>query len=240
MTKKKHAFSTTLMVVDAKEDAVHSDMVVIDRLKKLPTADRLNAIRTTFNLSDDIAKRIVDNNLYIALIEASSLINNTAETSDEVTTLRAASGKNINHYLITKMVEKYEILIALFALQLSSFGQKEILAELQTSRRSANTIKAIFQPQITAYVKALENTRNENSAAIPQDASIAVRLYALSEMIKNIPEIYTKVSTGRWFNNLRVVIEMAQQCQVPINKIDKETIQKIYQQTKILEEGNQL
>lgn len=240
MTKKKHAFSTTLMVVDAKEDAVHSDMVVIDRLKKLPTVDRLNAIKSTFNLSDDVAKRIVDNNLYIALIEASSLINNTAESSDEVTTLRAASEKNINHYLIIKMVEKYEILIALFALQLSSFGQKEILAELQTSRRSANTIKAIFKPQIAEYAKKLEDARCENTSSIPKDSSIAVRLYALSEMTKNIPAIYSKVNSGRWFNNLRVVIEMAQLCQVPINKIDKETIQLIYQQTQKIEEGSQL
>lgn len=220
------------MINEMALDAVMSDMLVLDRIKLMDKKEQTLALSEAFNLSEKLTKRIVEQGLHISLIEASTLINDQADSLASITTLRRASTSTKDHYLIKKMVEKYEILIHLFAHNLNPYSQQNVLKELDVSRRSAYAIKDVLQEQIAEKVKTIESESSGSDVISGKTA----KQYILDKTISNLEPLFMNMEKGLWFNNVRLLIEVSRTTQQPLNKISPEIVESILNTTMTVQQ----
>ncbi|MFL7013623.1 hypothetical protein [Enterovibrio norvegicus] len=231
MALKSHSFSYNLMLEQAIQDCVHTDMLVIDQLKSLSEDERVLALSDLFNLSSQLTRRINDKQLYIALFEASTLINRNVENIEDVISLRQACAKKTDHKLIRQMVEKYEITIELYAMKMSPFSQSMLCNELKCSRRGMAAVKAVLKQNITLEAKKIETEWRENELANP-----TLRKYMLIEAIKDIQTNYDDAKKGVWYNTLWVLTHVLKSCQLYINQVDSKQISDIIDSVRLIQE----
>lgn len=227
MATKKHSFSLALMIDAAISDAVHSDIVVIKKTQQLTIDEQVIQLQTSFNLSETLAKKIVNEKLYVALIEASTLINSQPECLSMVRTLRSACDDIKDHYLIKKMVEKYELIIDLFAQGMNPY-QKEILQRMEISRRAAYSLRDILDSLVDKKKSSEENKTQENSTR----KSKKIKTYILKDVCENIDSIKQKVSESDaiWYKDVRVILEISRASGININEMKDDVICNIISQ----------
>lgn len=222
MATKRNTFGESLFLRERINDAVDSDMLVIDRLKNLPRETQELHISDSFNLSEKMTKKIVDSNLYIALVEASTLINKDCQCIDDVTTLRKATESNKNHPTIVKMVEKYEVLVDLLACGMDPHSQGIICAELVFSRRSAKTVKALLADQVREKGKGL----TIYSSSKKHCGATLFRKHKLQELGDDLESVYADMEKGNHYNGLRLIVELSKKSEVAVGKFTNELLTK--------------
>lgn len=96
MATKRHAFGAQLMLDDAIEDAVHTDMFFVDQVMNLEPEKQIQILTETFNLTENSCRYIVDEGFYIALFEASTNVNNGVSEIASVKTLRTLCAEKMD------------------------------------------------------------------------------------------------------------------------------------------------
>lgn len=220
MTVKSHSFGLKLMLDEAIEDAVHSDMFFVETLKQLPAEQQILALQTELGIADAVAKNIVDNELYIAIFEAATLINDDVTDLEKVRTLRQLAKKNglsIAAELIEKMVDKYQTVINLFAHNISPHKQYCILKDVNISRRNAIAIRNILSNQI-----------EKQRYCFNDSVSQIVQLHRQNKVAEDVPGHINSLKNPRYYIASKAIIYAAQQCETPINSLNEDLINKIF------------
>ncbi|MCG3744829.1 hypothetical protein EXA18_15395 [Vibrio cincinnatiensis] len=144
-----------------------------------------------------------------------------------VSTLRSACADIKDHYLIKKMVEKYELVIELFSQGMNPY-QKEILQRMEISRRVAYSLRDILNSLVDRKKSDEQNDPQEN----PGRKSKKIKTYILKDVCENIDSIKQKVSESDaiWYKDVRVILEISRASGININEMKDDVICNIISQ----------
>lgn len=224
MTTKRTAFGVNLMLDEAVEDAIHSDMFFIEKAKLLSQEEYRDTLINAFSLPSETASLIVDNKLNIAIFEAATLVNEGVESLKDVTTLRQLccsefSEKGIN--IISKCVEKYLLFIQLAALGMRTFKDKEFPAELNISRRNAVHFRAALEQQISDYAKTIpwlkEKPKSKDSISFRQ-----------SDLLNDIESLLKNIPNPQQFTASKLMVEVSKITETPLSATPDDTKELIF------------
>lgn len=233
MATKRHAFGAQLMLDDAIEDAVHTDMFFVDQVMNLEPEKQIQILTETFNLTENSCRYIVDEGFYIALFEASTNVNNGVSEIASVKTLRTlCAGKNghLGTALIEESIERFRLFVQLFALDIKPQPHKEFFSELNISRRNAYSIKDVLANQIAkekskmAWLREKEKTKEVRSFL--QESSLEFALTNLKSQ-KN----------SKRFTATKLMINLSNMTQIPINLASREIIDLVLKTASDYQQG---
>lgn len=224
MPIKSHSFSQKLMVTSAIEDAVLNDAMLINALMGKPKNEAIGLLTSHFNLKPTDANNIVEKQLSLALFEASTLVNEDVTDFEKIQSLSQYSSSKKGQILIRKMVNKYELLIELFARKASATANPFLFQIIGSSKRTSKAVKSILEPQIEVARSKMSTNYISNNPKVKQ-----LRLARLEETFEKVaPEIDHESS----FIQLDALIKVADESGQYINKIDLTTSQKIFDLVK--------
>lgn len=230
MPIKSHSFSKNLMVNSAIEDAVLNDAMLINEFMLKPKEEAIELLSSHFNLKASYAKIIVDKQLSLALFEASTLVNKDVTDFEKIQSLSEYSSSNKGQRLIKKMIDKYELLIELFARKASATANPFLFQIIGSSKRTSKAVKQILEEQIEIARSKMSTNYINNNPKVKQ-----LRLARLEETFEKVaPGIDHKSS----FIQLEALIKVADESGQYINKIDQATSEKIFDLVKQTQQGH--
>lgn len=216
---KDQSYTLKIMIEEAIEDALYSDMLAIKAIQIQPKKDQLIELSDTFFLSEKLARDVINNDLFIAIFEAASVVNHKCNSHSEITTLRRICETQKDHPILQDKIEKYLLYIELFALNFNPHKHMEILKKLTTARRSAYAIKEILDPQIKN--KELENSKNN------RNYSVQTKRYLLKTCLENIEKYRASIPHHTKYADIWLLVVIAKTTGLAINKFTADDINAI-------------
>jgi len=229
MTIKSHAFSQRLMITSCIEDAVLSDSMLINEILSRPNCESKLLLMNHFNLEETDANLVVDKKLSIALFEASTLVNESVTEVNDIKSLSVFSTTKEGKQLIKKMLEKYQILIELYARKASSTANPTLFKMIGSSKRTSKAVRNFLCHQIEESREKMSKNYEENNAKVKQ-----FRLLKLEETFSKVAHT---IDLNSNFYYIDALIKVADESGQYMNKIDKTISTNVFDLVDKIKQG---
>lgn len=229
MTIKSHAFSQRLMLTSCIEDAVLSDSMLINEILSRSTSESKTLLVNHFNLEEEDADLVIDKQLSIALFEASTLVNEGVTEVHDIKNLSVFSASKEGQLLIKKMLEKYQILIELYARKASSTANPTLFQMIGSSKRTSKAVKNFLVHQIEESREKMSKNYEENNVKVKQ--------FRLLKLDATFSKIAHTIDLNSNFYYIDALIKVADESGQYINKIDKTICTNVFDLVDKIKQG---
>ncbi|MFC5079590.1 hypothetical protein VTH8203_01344 [Vibrio thalassae] len=222
MSTRSWTFSYGILLNLAIEDAVHSDMVVINEILQKDAKEQVTLFQSWFNISEELAYKVTHSKLATGLIEAATLVNESVTEIASIQTLRRASETKKGQELIKKLIEKHELLAHIEALNIR-YSQRDLLkSELNISRRNAAKLREIMDAPVRVVRE--QNSFIQSEVKLSRNTS-AVDKFRSYKAKDDIPAIVKRTSPNYPISS--AIVSFALHAKMEIRDINREILDDI-------------